>query len=155
MKLTIKGRTTKRVKRSLIAHAARWYGRHLFDKKIYRKMKLTVHFKTMPIDILGECGYKDPKKCNYKYEIELNRDMGERRILTTLAHEMVHARQYASGDYVAYKRESMSHLVKWNDYVYDLNEVDYWDLPWEIDASGRELGLYIRFINHMVEKGKL
>ena len=39
--------------------------------------------------------------------------------------------------------------------TYDLNVVEYWDHPWEIDAAGRELGLYIRFINHMVERGKL
>ena len=155
MKLTIKGRTTKRIKRSLIEQAARYYGRHLFDKKLYRKMKLTISFKTLPIDIMGECVYKNPKKCNYHYEIDIHRDMGERRVLTTLAHEMVHARQYASGVYVNYKRESMSHLVKWHGDVYDLNEIDYWDLPWEIDAAGREIGLYYRFINHMVEKGKL
>lgn len=155
MKLTIRGRTAKRVPRRLIEAAARWYSRRLFDPKILRKLKLTVHFKTMDIDMLGECVYKNPKKCNYRYDIVINRDMGERRILTTLAHEMVHAAQYVSGKYVSYKRESMVHLVKFDGDHYDMNEIDYWDHPWEIEAAGRELGLYIRFINHMVEKGKL
>lgn len=155
MKLIIKGRTTKKVKRSLIEEAAKWYAKRIFDKKLHRKIKITVHFKTLDIDLLGECMYKNPQKCNYHYDIHINRDMGERRILTTLAHEMVHAKQYATGQYIAYKRESMGHLVKFHGEHYDLNEVDYWDHPWEIEASGRELGLYIRFINYMVEKGKL
>ena len=155
MKLTIRGRSTKRVPRSLIEAAARWYARKLFDHKVLRKLHLTVHLKKMSIDMLGECVYKNPRKCNYKYDIVLNREMGERRILTTLAHEMVHAGQYATGNYVAYKRDSMMHLVKWHGVHYDLNVVEYWDHPWEIDAAGRELGLYIRFINHMVERGKL
>ena len=155
MKLTIKGRTTKKVPRKLIEAAARWYGKKVFDKKLNSKIHLTIHFKKMDLDLLGECVYKDPKKCNYKYDVFINKDMGERRILTTLAHEMVHAAQYASGRYVSYKRESMMHLVKYHGEHYDTNVVDYWDHPWEIEASGREMGLYIRFINHMVEKGKL
>ena len=155
MKVTVKGRSTKKVKKSLIEEAARWYGRRLYDSKLYRKMKLTIHLKPTAFDILGECVYKNPKKCNYQYDIDLNRDMGERRILTTLAHVMVHAGQYATGNYIAYKRDSMMHLVKWHGVHYDLNVVEYWDHPWEIDAAGRELGLYIRFINHMVERGKL
>ena len=155
MRLDIKGQPEKRTPRKLIEAAARWYARKIFDKKLNRKISITIYFKKMDIDMLGECVYKDPKKCRYKYDIIINKQMGERRILTTLAHEMVHAAQYASGRYVAYKRESMIHLVKFHGQHYDLNEVDYWDHPWEIEAAGRELGLYIRFINHMVERGKL
>lgn len=155
MKLTIRGRSTKRVPRSLIEAAARWYARKLFDRKVLRKLHLTVHLKKMSIDMLGECVYKNPKKCNYKYEVVINKDMGERRVLTTLAHEMVHTAQYVSGRYVSYKRESMRHLVKYEGEYHDLDTLDYWDHPWEIDAAGRELGLYIRFINHMVDKGKI
>ena len=155
MQLTIKGRTAKKTNRRLIEYAARWYGRHLFDSKTYKKIKLSIHIKRMTPDLLGECVYKNPKKCKYKYDIFLNRELGERRILTTLAHEMVHARQYASYQYIAYKRETMLHLVKYDGIQYDLNYIDYWDCPWEIDAAGRELGLYIRFINDMVSKGKI
>lgn len=155
MRITIKGRTTKKIPKKLVEEATRWYARKIFDKKILRRLKINIHFKKMDLDLLGECIYKDPKKCNYNYDIIINRDMGERRVLTTLAHEMVHAYQYATYKYVAYRRSSMMHLVKFDGDHYDTNEVDYWDHPWEIEAAGRELGLYIRFINHMVEKGKL
>ena len=107
MKVTVRGRSTKKVKKSLIEAAVRWYGRRLYDPRLYRKMHINVHLKNTAFDILGECVYKNPKKCNYRYDIDINRDMGERRILTTLAHEMVHAGQYATGNYVAYKRDSM------------------------------------------------
>ena len=155
MHLTIKGRTAKKVKRSLIESAARWYGQHLFHSRIYKKIKLTIHFKRMPMDHLGEAVYDNPKMCKYNYDIFLNRELGERRILTTLAHEMVHTRQYVSYQYISYNRKTMQHLIKYDGIKYDLNKVDYWDCPWEIDATGRELGLYIRFINDMVDIGKI
>lgn len=154
MRLTIKGRSTKKVKKSLIKTAARWYGRHLFDSKIYKKIKLTVYLKSLD-DIFGECIYDDPKDCKYQYNINLDKDLNQKILLTTLAHEMVHARQFASYQYVAYKRKTMNHIVKFNGKQYNLNNVNYWDHPWEIDAAGREFGLYIRFIDDMASKGKI
>jgi hypothetical protein len=155
MQLTIKGRTTKKVNKKLIKFAARWYGRHLFSSKIYRKMKLTIHIAPLSMDLFGECTYKNPKQCKYKYDIFINKKLSQKPLLITLAHEMVHAHQYASYQYVHYNRKTMHHLVKFNGKKYDINEVDYWDQPWEIDAAGREFGLYIRFINDMIEKGKI
>jgi hypothetical protein len=28
---------------------------------------------------------------------------------------------------------------------YDMSNIDYWDFPWEIEAYGRQLGLFIRW----------
>ena len=27
---------------------------------------------------------------------------------------------------------------------YDMNDMDYYDYPWEVDAFGRQLGLFVR-----------
>jgi hypothetical protein len=49
-------------------------------------------------------------------------------MLTTLAHELVHVKQYV-------KKEMPK----------DITEGDYWDRPHEIEAHGRETGLFIRW----------
>jgi hypothetical protein len=51
-----------------------------------------------------------------------------RDMLTTLAHELVHVKQYV-------KKEMPE----------DITEGDYWDRDFEIEAHGRETGLFIRW----------
>jgi hypothetical protein len=60
-----------------------------------------------------------------EYEIDIKRSLRLRDMLTTLAHEMVHVKQYELGQY---KNE---------------DEFDYWDKPSEIEAHGRETGLFV------------
>jgi len=62
---------------------------------------------------------------NHEYEIDIKRSLRLRDMLTTLAHELVHVKQYELGQY---KNEE---------------EFDYWDKPSEIEAHGRETGLFI------------
>ena len=60
-----------------------------------------------------------------EYEIDIKRSLRLRDMLTTLAHEMVHVKQY---ELRQYKNE---------------DEFDYWDKPSEIEAHGRETGLFV------------
>jgi len=72
---------------------------------------------------LGGCIQVD----NGEYEIDIKRSLRLRDMLTTLAHELVHVKQYELGQL---KQESE-------------NEFDYWDKPSEIEAHGRETGLFV------------
>jgi len=65
------------------------------------------------------------------YEIEVNRNLRLRDMLTTIAHEMVHVKQYVRNEMLP------------NEY-----DIDYWDRPSEIEAHGRETGLFIRWAEH-------
>ena len=76
-------------------------------------------------DSYGYCLQED----NRNYEIEVNRTVCMRDFLTTVAHEMVHVKQYVKGELVGAGEE----------------DVDYWDRPSEIEAHGRETGLFIRW----------
>lgn len=64
-----------------------------------------------------------------EYEIEVKRGLPLRTLLTTVAHEMVHVKQYETGQ-----------LTQTNEI-----NIDYWDRPSEIEAHGRETGLFIRW----------
>jgi hypothetical protein len=33
---------------------------------------------------------------------------------------------------------------------YDMSEIAYWDYPWEIEAYGRQLGLFIRWCETVI-----
>ena len=74
---------------------------------------------------LGGCIRVDANE----YEIDIKRSLRMRDMLVTLAHELVHVKQYELGQ-----------LTQDNE-----DDYDYWDKPSEIEAHGRETGLFVRW----------
>lgn len=58
--------------------------------------------------------------------------------LTTLAHEMVHVKQFARGEL----NESLTRF-KGKDY----SNTKYWDQPWEVEARKLQYNMVIKFEN--------
>jgi len=54
---------------------------------------------------------------------------------------MVHVKQWVKGEMYEYANPNE---VRWMKKKYDMNDMDYYDYPWEIDAFGRQLGLFVR-----------
>jgi len=75
---------------------------------------------------------------NRTFEIEVDRSLTLRKMLETVAHEMVHVKQYA-------RNELSPYGSIWCGKTYNPKKVSYWDLPWEIEAHGRETGLFVRW----------
>ena len=86
----------------------------------------------------GAMGYCLELDDNRTFEIEIDRTLTLRKMLETLAHEIVHVKQYA-------RRELHPSTDKWMGKTYNPKKVSYWDLPWEIEAHGREIGLFVRW----------
>ena len=96
---------------------------------VCRKFGMTpsieINFRRMTND--PNYGYACDLEDN-EYEIDIKRSLRMRDMLTTLAHELVHVKQYVKGE--------MPECIA---------EGDYWDRPHEIEAHGRETGLFIRW----------
>ena len=86
----------------------------------------------------GSMGYCCQLGTNRDFEIEIDRKLTLRKLLETVAHEMVHVKQYA-------RKELNPYHNKWMGKTVNPAKVAYWDLPWEIEAHGRELGLFVRW----------
>ena len=111
--------------------------------------KLMPRMQTLDITIKlnspkGAMGYCLETENKRTFEIEIDRSQKLRPLLETVAHEMVHVKQFA-------RREMHPSMDTWYGKTYNPKKVSYWDLPWEIEAHGREVGLFIRW----VEKNKL
>ena len=135
------------------------------QKQLVRSMAEFCHQKLMPRmgsvivnfqlknfgrdDSLGYCipeDNADPHRPR-EFEIEIHKNQRNRRLLETVAHEMVHVKQYAKDELHEYVQKK-GHRYK-GEYYKD--GIDYWDEPWEIEAHGREIGLFVRW----AEKHKL
>ncbi len=99
-----------------------------------KTLDITVRLCT-PKGAMGYCLELDNKR---EFDIEIDRTQPMRKMLETLAHEMVHVKQFA-------RRELHPANDEWYGKTYNPKKIDYWDLPWEIEAHGRETGLFIRW----------
>lgn len=97
-------------------------------------LDITIKLTTLK-DAMGYCCELGT---NREFEIEANRNLTLRKLLETIAHEMVHVKQYA-------RRELHPVNNTWCGKTVNPKKTSYWDLPWEIEAHGRELGLFVRW----------
>lgn len=86
----------------------------------------------------------DGERCDRPryFEIELHCGQKLRPFLETVAHEMVHVKQYAQSE-LYHNHKMWRWQGKWHK-----KELEYWEQPWEIEAIGREAGLFIMWSQH-------
>ena len=93
-------------------------------------------------DCEGTASWEDESNRPKEFTIELDVTYSIRDALITLAHEMVHIKQWAKGEMYEYLK---SGLIRFHKTKFDADNINYWDYPWEIEAFGKQLGLFVRF----------
>jgi len=68
-----------------------------------------------------------------------------KNLLIDLGHELVHVKQYLNNEIFDYKDGGVRYKGVIFDDSYYKDEESYYDSPWEIEAYGREYGLYKMF----------
>ena len=138
----------KKVPLKLCKDAVKCYGKTLLGERLYHKVEVTIEFKSEDLgkDVYGYCDWNDENFKSRDFTITVDPTLGKRNMLLVLAHEMVHVKQYAKGEMRDYVRMNK---VRFKGKVYNDKKMSYWDFPWEIEAHGREKGLYYRFLDMM------
>ena len=148
MLLNIKG--SNKAFRKLVEHATWFYAEKLMGKRLISGLEITINLKKNLLDddenegnaIWEDDGYR-PKE----FTIELDSTAKIRNLLITLAHEMVHVKQWAKNE--MYEYLNTMGMVRFKGEKIHLKKTEYWDYPWEIEAYGKQLGLFVRFCEHM------
>lgn len=143
MQVFIEGRCSNHL-RKIITDATYFYADLLIPRHKQCTLTINLVIKTRKVMKGDEatCMVAETNRRNdpIEFEIELNRNVNTKTMLYNLAHEMVHVKQFAL-------RELNEEQSKWFGKRVDDTKVDYWDLPWEIEAYGRERGLFTRFVH--------
>lgn len=120
---------------------------YVIKKLMPRTTTLDIVIKLCTLhDAQGYCLSYDKRD----FEIEVKRDLKLAELLKTVAHELVHVKQYAKGEL----KPGTVNAPVWEGRAVDLNKTNYWDCPWEIEAHGREHGLFIRWADAEGHWGK-
>lgn len=136
----------KKVSVDICKKAANYYAKRLMSKALFEKIELELEFNSddMSSDVYGYCDWVSDNHRPKDFTITIRPNLSKKQTLLAIAHEMVHLKQYAKGEMKDYMRK---HKVKFNNKIYDQGKIDYWEQPWEIEAHGREKGLYYYFLN--------
>tara|TARA_R110000823_G_scaffold111955_2_gene233337 strand:+ start:1044 stop:1523 length:480 start_codon:yes stop_codon:yes gene_type:complete len=148
MILHVKG-SNKAVRR-LIETAAWFYAEKLMGKRLMESLEITINLKKNLLSKEGFEGtamWEDDSYRPKEFTIEIDTTAKIRNILITLAHEMVHVKQWAKNE--MYEYMNVSGMVRFKGEKIHMEITDYWDYPWEIEAYGKQLGLFVRFCEHM------
>jgi len=147
MQLTITGKCPN-LKRDIIKRAVKFYADYFDITK--NKVDLLLDFERNLQKNQGDEAYC-VNEGGGKYTITIDSTFSKRKILIALAHEMVHIKQYVKRELSYNERKKVS---RYKGQVYKEETMNYWDMPWEIEAFGRELGLYRQFVDYCKEKDK-
>lgn len=131
-----------------VKDAINFYAEQLIPSKRLRdNINLTVKFN----EKLTVWAYASIEDYNASHKprdflIEIHPWIGASTIFKTLAHEMVHIKQFVN-------LETNDTLSRWRGTPIDSEKVDYYLHPWELDAYGMETGLFTKFAtkNHLWE----
>lgn len=158
MQIRFKG-SPKKLSLSECRDALHFWSKMLFRSGLSKQLKLTVIFKSQldePTHI-AECSYSEDYENNPKnFEIILRDNLGFRNTLMALAHEFTHIKQYAKGELkhsVRYVNKVIFKKKLYDDFR-DEDRFYYFNLPYEIEAFGREYGLYALYKDYRKEKRK-
>ena len=131
------GKGVSDARKTLTEEIVRWCIRQLLPK--VRTLDITVDL----LDELdgGADGYQWSGEDNRQHFIEINENQYYDDFVTAVMHEMVHVKQYSKGELIDMSRSGQT---KWQNVPVN-KQTNYWDQPWEIEAHGKELGLFIRW----------
>lgn len=150
MNITIIGMVGKRKEKALLKEAAEFFAHQLMDPRMVRNITLDIEVRTN-LDVHGECVDEDGIRNPRWFTIGLKRQNID-EMIRTLGHEMVHVKQHAKNELqtgvwsITRGGFKMSHKWKGEIWKPKSKEDAYYDSPWEIEAYGREVGLYQHWI---------
>ncbi len=142
-----------RAKRAKIKQAAEYFAYQLMDPRMVRNIQLDIEHNPK-LDVQGECVSEDMTKNPRWFTITLRDGKDDEDMIKTLAHEMVHVKQYAKNELgkeltMARGGKGIRIATRWQGQFWNAKKKEdpYWDCPWEIEAYGREVGLYQRWVD--------
>jgi hypothetical protein len=117
---------------------ASWFlNKFLPRHKVYVEI---VHRGLKREHVYGWCDYTGNSYRPREFLIELDTHMDQELYIKTLLHEMVHLRQWVTGTLRAKRGKRYYGSV-------NVEEIEYWDQPHEIEARSYEVPLYLEYLS--------
>jgi hypothetical protein len=139
-----------RRKKRLVKKAARWMLGYTLGNRLANNIDLTIRFEESLKDtaIYATVMWEDNNHRPRVFDMEMCNHISDRMLMRVLSHEIVHVRQYATGDLKDLALQA--DYSKWKNKLIKTDgqgRVRYWDLPWEIEARHQEKEIFREWRN--------
>lgn len=121
-----------------IEEATYFFASKLLHKRTLDVLDVCIEFERLEGNTAGGCLWQEAQD----YILALDPRMPLDQTIETLAHEMIHVKQYAKREL----REKPNGQMMWKKQPFDKKGVDYIDLPWEVEAYANERELYESYL---------
>lgn len=151
MHISVFGTTNKKLISDL-TKASEFFADRLMDKRMVKNIELDIELDKN-LECKGYCINEDDTRRSRFFTIQLRNTREDKDdMLQTLAHEMVHVKQYAKNElhkiYGTAKGSRLESVWKGKIWRPRTGEVTCFDSPWEIEAYGREPGLVNQWLTY-------
>lgn len=144
MLIKVYGSRSPRLK-AMVRDAVEYAGQKLLSKRTRDSLEISVKMKDGLHENVAEVEWLDDNVRPKMFEMSVDRSQSEMLQMICIMHEMVHIKQYATGELVQSMKDSKNNKWQRNQWVDD-TKVGYYDLPWEIEAHGREKGMLLEWM---------
>jgi hypothetical protein len=115
-----------------------WFLNQFFPRhKIYVEI---VHRGLKRENVYGYCDYTGESYRPREFLIEMDTWLDQELYIKTLLHELVHLQQWVTGTLRAKRGKRYYNSI-------NVEDIEYWDQPHEIEAREQEVILYERYMN--------
>jgi hypothetical protein len=130
-----------RIKRKIVKQAAKWMLGYTLGPRLANNITLKINIteKLKNSNVYGSVIWEDDNHRPREYDMEICNYLNDRTLYRVLAHEIVHIRQYATGDLK--DLASKANYCKWKDELIlaeGRGSGSYFDLPWEVEARKQQ-----------------
>lgn len=127
-------RRPKTITLNKIKEALHFYAESLMSKRLCTALSVRVVFVKNMVEKQGleaSCTWEDDNIRPREFSIHVDNALSEDEILTSLAHEMVHIKQWAKLEMRQFMRKPDVH---WMGKPVNDSNTSYYELPWEQEA---------------------
>lgn len=151
MNISIRGSAESLTKKEM-KYILNFFAEILLGKRLSKNIDLNVIVSgSLPTSIWGLCLPTDyERKLPREFEIFLSPTLSKKKIIKTIAHEMVHIKQFARGEFKVYDQGK----YRWMGKQMNMTEKQYKKMPWEIEAHMSEKYLHDAYVIHMRKREK-
>lgn len=149
MLVTVRGRKKSKLAEEdlfIVRDLVKFSAELMLKPRVVQALTVRVTFDDTLFKVHGRLGsaiWIDTHIRGREFEIELDSEQSFASLLRSVAHEMVHVKQWASGEWQQRHRPEESY--RYGRKTFDATKMDYWDYPWEIEAFGRTPGIIARW----------
>lgn len=133
-----------KIERTELRNACRFMYRLLVNQDDYKKTKINIVSQLfLRKNVYGIIDPNEDKKPIYT--IYLNTRYSRKTQLCSLAHELVHVKQFITKELEETWENNGVLFTKWCGKYISEKDIYYNDRPWETESFGRQYGIYKRY----------